>query len=52
MCENKETDSTLGIYRNEITRDRLTIKGALWKKMGSYFLGVGCLYFGWDSYFL
>ena len=46
MCGNKET--ALGIYRNEVTRAMLTIKGDLWekkkkkkKKMGLLFWGSG-----------
>ena len=59
VCENKEIDSTSGIYRmklpgtcslskeKEVTGDMLTIKGeSCKKKNGTPILGE------WDSYFL
>ena len=53
VCENKETDSPSGIYRMKLLGTCSLLKETPEKKKwDSYFLEVGLLLFGWDSYFL
>ena len=59
VCENKETDSPSGIYRMKLLGTCSLLKETpekngtpIFWEWDSYFLGVGLLLFGWDSYFL